>query len=136
MIVSYSKATALGSEDDSIQKWISLPVSLLVVILLVVCEIMEFKTKIINKSVPKKNSSVDASDNLKKRRLPPSQKESKIEIKNPEKIALTSEKDEKADGRSLKLVRILYILRNDMDELALPDQPLKRYSSHFSYGKF
>ena len=32
-------------------------------------------------------------------------------------------------------MKILYILRNDLDVLPLPDQPFKRFSSHYSNGR-
>ena len=32
-------------------------------------------------------------------------------------------------------MKILYIIRNDLDVLPLPDQPFKRFSSHYSNGK-
>jgi hypothetical protein len=105
--------------------------------MIIFTEVIEFKTKIINKFTPQKTSSIDATSPSKKKWSPPNQKESTIEIKNIEnKPLMNTEKEDlikKID--TFKKIRLLFILRNDLDVLPLPDQPLKRYSSHYSQGE-
>lgn len=61
----------------------------------------------------------------------PSKKESSIEIKQNTNKALDTERENMIKKlESFKAVKTLFIMRNDLDFLPLPDQPLKQYSSN------
>ena len=97
-------------------------------------EILDLRYFVITKYVPQKNSSIDTSLPSRLRKGRPSQKESKIEIKQISQKLDTERENMIRKIESFKTVKVLYVLRNDLELLALPDQPLKRYSSHYSQG--
>lgn len=136
LVLNYIKAVGIGEEDKSIWRWVSIALSILAMLTTIGCEIMVFRYNFFKyKHLPQKNNSVDASPTNKK--WPhPYLKESTVEIKQLDKSKIDLEKENMIKKiESFKTTKVLYILRNDLDVLPLPDQPFKRYSSHYSIGK-
>lgn len=135
LVINYFKALYLGEAEGSVWKWFSLTLSILITISTILSEIMDLKHFVIKKFIPQKNSSIDTSLPSRKRQRP-TQKESTIEIKQIDKKLDTEREDLIKKIESFKTIKVLYVLRNDLELLPLPDQPLKRYSSHYSQGTY
>jgi hypothetical protein len=136
LILNYIKALEIGGENGSVWKWLSVWTSIVTCFLLILSEVFYLRKFIRTKYIPQKESSVDVAS-TSRNWLHPNQKESTVEIKQIEK-PLDREKDDLIKKfESFKKIKVLFILRNDIDQLPLPlpGEPLKRYSSHFSIGK-
>lgn len=121
--------------DDSNTWWIlSVVFSISALIAVMVKEIRNSILIFLNtKRIDTKFNSVGPKGITNKKYIQPSQKESSIEIKqNLNKNVDTEHENMMKKIESLKVKRTLYIMSNDLDVLPLPDQPLKRYSSHYS----
>lgn len=136
LILEHAKALGIGDSEKAVWKWLSAVTSIFVVLSTLSIQVWYLKHSFLrNKYIPQKNSSIDASPPKKKGQ--PTQKESTIEIKQGDKSKIDTEKENMIIKlESFKTIKVLYVLRNDLELLPLPGQPLKRFSSHNSNGNF
>ncbi|CAI2360053.1 unnamed protein product [Moneuplotes crassus] len=130
LVCSYAKMLALGNSENSLWKWFSVIIAILAIISLLIHEIFYLKNSL-PKLNPNKTNSFDVSPK-KTLWAAPKEKASTLEIKHTEKKIDTEKENLIRKIESFKQVKILYILRNDLDVLPLPGEPLKRFSSHNS----